>query len=155
MKYILFPLTLFLFACFVEHKAKYELPLTWPKNFSIKVYEGGGMNNESNNISFSKNSCQYILMKEGVKNSKNFKLSDKQLNEVLAKLISFNVDKIQSQKSDEIIHDKETKSICFYTGLNQDRCIETGATMLILPKHSINFNNSFNYLLALAEEKSK
>ncbi len=147
----LFILTGFIFcSCF---NTKYELPKTWDKNFSIVLYQGGGMNYESTNILFSYDSCKYVEMNEGVHKITRFKLSDKSRNAILKKLTGFNVESMETQKTAELINDKETTSICFQNASKKDHCISTGATTQIERKYVVDFYKAYQYLLALAKEK--
>ncbi len=152
--FLVFILSYFFIACAIAPKKEYKLPNTWDKNFSITLYEGGGMAYESTNILFSLDSCKYVQMNNGVYKIKRFKLSAKEREEVLLKLNSFNVGTIETAKVQGLIHDKETNQICFITKPQSQYCIETGATTQIKEKYQQNFNLTYSYLTALAISKT-
>lgn len=153
--FLIFTLSYFFIACTITPKKEYKLPNIWDKNFSITLYEGGGMVYSSTTILFSFDSCKYVKMNEGVNNIKRFKLSAKEKEEILIKLNSFNVNAIETAKTQGVIHDKETTQICFISNPQNQHCLETGATIQIKEKHQQNFNNAYTYLMALATLKTK
>ena len=151
--FLIFSLSYFFLACAITPKREYKLPSIWDKNFSITLYQGGGMEYASTNILFSFDSCKYVHMNNGVNKIKRFKLSAKEKEEVLIKLNSFNVGDIETTKTQGLIYDIETTQICFISKPQNQHCLETGATIQIKEKHQQNFNNSYNYLTALAISK--
>lgn len=152
--FLIVALSYFFIACIYTPNIEYKLPSIWDKNFSITIYEGGGMAYESMSILFSFDSCKYVQMNNGINKIKRFKLSAKEKEAVLIKLNSFNAGAIETTKTQELIHDKETNQICFVTNTQSQHCLETGATIRIKEKYQQNFNNTYNYLTALAISKT-
>jgi len=152
MKHLLTPFAAILLSCSCKN---FELPKNWGKNFNITLYEGGGMNYESTTIYLSTDSCKYVRMEDGKDDIKRFKLSAKEQEEVSAKLNSFNVGSIESIEQKGLAHDKETNRLCFYLNAKEQHCVESGATININKKCREDFNNAYQYIIKLANEKSK
>lgn len=131
--------------------ANYTIPKTWTKDFTITVYDGGGMAYESTNITYTYDSCTYDRMEEGVHDVKTFKLSDADRAAVLAKLREYKLDQVKSSKLKGIAYDKPTTKIC--TGQKSgSKCIESSASTRI-SSNADGFYKAYDYLVAFASKK--
>lgn len=165
MKYFLIPITILLFNCSgpktntgsgnTDKPEEFIMPAIWAKDFSVTFYEGGGMAYESTNIFLFADSCRYVEMENGMDSIKRFVLTAKEKEDVLAKLRSFNVDKIETVDLEGTVYDKETTRICFANGFKQSHCIETGATQGINEKNKGDFYKAYSYIIELAKSKTK
>ncbi|MBA3682183.1 MAG: hypothetical protein H0W73_13645 [Bacteroidetes bacterium] len=165
MKYIFIPFAILLFNCSgskpktgnetTEKPEEFVMPATWAKDFSITFYEGGGMAYESTNIFLFADSCRYVKMESGVDSIKRFVLTPKEKEDVLAKLKSFNADKIETIDLEGTVYDKETSRMCFANGFKQSHCIESGATQGIKEKTKGDFYKAYSYIVELAKTKTK
>ncbi|MBA2612553.1 MAG: hypothetical protein H0U95_11315 [Bacteroidetes bacterium] len=165
MKYLIIPFVALLFSCSNPVKdtkttenaygtGEFILPKTWDKGFSISLYTGGGMINESENILFSADSCFYHHSVNNVDSTKRFTLTPKEKEEILTKLGTFKVGAIENITT-PITYDKETNSMCFTNLPQESYCLETSATKEIKESDVPNFNGAYSYLWQLALTKSK
>jgi hypothetical protein len=129
------------------------LPTTWTKDFSISLYTGGGMLNESLTIDFNYDSCKYVEKKGDEKNIVAFQLNENQKNELLEKMKSFHADEIHSRKTEGITYDKESNDICFHN--KTEFCISDGAASDIEEKDIANYSGIYQYLLNFAKQKGE
>lgn len=127
------------------------LPATWTKDFSIGLYTGGGMLNQSLTIIFTYDSCQYVEKTGDKKKTIAFILTEKQKTEILEKMKSFHADEIHSRKTEGITYDKESNDICFRT--KKEFCISDGAASDIEEKDIANYSGIYQYLLNFARQK--
>lgn len=165
MKYLLIPITILLFSCGgskpttgngnTEQTEQFVLPASWTKDFNVTFYEGGGMAYESTNIFLFADSCRYVEMQGGVDSIKRFVLTAKEKEDLLAKMKSFNIEKIESVELPGVVYDKETTRMCFANGFKQSHCIETGATQSIKEKTEGDFYKAYSYIIELAKNKTK
>ncbi len=132
----------------VENKV---LPTTWSKDFSIYLYTGGGMQNESMTINFTYDSCKYVEKKGDEKKIIAFALTDLQRTEILEKMKSLQVDKIISKKTEDIAYDKESSDLCFHW--KTEFCLSDGATSEIVEKDVPNYSAAYQYLSNFAQRK--
>jgi hypothetical protein len=154
MKHLLIAITTLV--CFVSFKSdrnKNKLPETWNKDFSIKLYHGGGMLYQSTNLFLSKDSCVYNYMLKGKEDIKRFMLSDQEFEAVLKKMDSLNVGEIRAEEVMGVIHDKASSSICFIDKSNSTFCIGDGASSQLKGENLDRFSAAYDYLLALPEKK--
>jgi hypothetical protein len=151
MKYL--SILLILLSCSPTEK-KYELPPDWNKDFSIKLYEGGGMRNQSKHVTFTYNKVELIETFPGDSAArKSFDLSDTGREEILKTLRSFNLGNITTREK-PFETDQESVSLCFLTKENNDFCLESGSkTEFVDPGGS--FGKAYSYLLGMAEKKGK
>ncbi len=124
----------------------------WPRNLSIETYEGGGMNPEWNTTFISMDSCYVISSREQLTNKYYFKLTQAELNKLLADLMRNRIDKLGTEEAKDIIYDKGTTSIT----ITLDRKIVTlgdGATERITEARKGDFFSSYELINALAKNK--
>ncbi len=141
------------FASFKSDRNKNELPKTWNKDFSIKLYHGGGMLYQSTNLFLSKDSCVYNYMLQGKKDIKHFMLSDQEFEAVLKKMDSLKVGEIHAEEVMGIIHDKASSSICFHDKSASTFCIGDGASSQLKGENLDRFSAAYDYLIELSEKK--
>ena len=153
MKNLFFILTLTIFCSFIIPSKNFELPTTWTNDFSINIYQGGGMINQSTKVIFRLDSLIYTEMKHSKKNVKRHKLTNDEKQEILAKVKQLNAEIISSAATN-LKHDKETTEICFNLSSNS-HCFSSGATEEVIEKYSKNFGDMYKYLLDFAKNKTK
>ena len=152
MKYIILLLLPVLSAC--SQSKDYVLPAKWEKDFKIHVYQGGGMNYESTNIWFRKDSCIYVEMENGRDSVMYFMPDDKILTEIIDSLRVFDVERMKTKSTGGIAHDMETTSICF-DKKGSEYCINVGATENVGEKYGRKFFDAFYYLKRKAAGRAK
>lgn len=148
-------LILFL-SCSADYSKKkhetFEIPSYWEKDFSVKLYEGGGMLPESTDIYFRTDSCFVNDFHDSFENHYAFLMLEKDKEELINYLKSKELTKIRTKPVKETIYDKGTISICL-SKADQQFCLEEGATMNIHEKDYPAFMSAYQHLTDFAWNK--
>jgi hypothetical protein len=127
------------------------IPATWEKDFSIELYTGGGMVNQSTTITYRYDSAIYNHKIQNMDSVKSFALTEEDRKTILTELKLLNLDKVQSVDLDHIVYDKETVRICL-TNTAKDFCLDEGSsTEIIDPDKS--FTGAWHYLEKMIMER--
>jgi hypothetical protein len=140
--------------CMQVQGHNYELPKTWEKDFSIELYTGGGMRNQSSKVTFSFGRCTYVEMKDDVNTTKGFDLTSADREAILKKLQALNLGKIKTKNNKQIVLDQETSSLCFLTAGRADFCLDDGASTGVDDPAGA-FGAAYHYLWDMAIKRSK
>jgi len=151
---ILIPLV-FICWSFTSGFKSYKLPINWENDFSIKLYNGGGMYYGSTTIVFDSAGVVYTKMDHGKVNEEKFKLSENEKIEILKQLKKLKVDNIKTKATPGITHDKATTSICFLNKGNANYCIASSASSEIEDEYKNNFSDAWSYLSGIVKSKTK
>jgi hypothetical protein len=135
--------------CSCGSKKESPIPEKWGKDFSISIYTGGGMLNESEGATFSHDSCIYIKKEGSTSEKKAFGLSEANRKEILKQLHELRTDMIRTDTVKDIIMDKETTYICF-DGVKQF-CYSDGASVTIHPEDREIFGRTYQFLMDIAK----
>ena len=146
---------LFVLSSFKQNFDPFHLPTTWEKDFSIKLYNGGGMYYGSTTVVFNSSGVIYTKMDQGNEVVKTFELSEDEKNAILKQLKLLKVDSIKSKTKDGITHDQATTSICFLKEVNTTYCASKGATTEIEEEYKNNFSETWDYLCGIVKSKTK
>jgi hypothetical protein len=155
MKKLLLLIPLFIFCSFSINFDTYKLPTNWDEDFSIKLYNGGGMYYGSTTVVFNSSGIIYTKMDQGNEVVKTFKLSENEKNAILKQLKLLKVDSIKTKTKNGITHDQATTSICFLKDVNTNYCISKGATTEIEEEYINNFSETWDYLCGIVKSKTK
>lgn len=131
----------------------FDLPMVWPNDFTITLYQGGGMRYASTKLVLRADSGIYTEMENGKDVIKKFALLKGDKETILKQLKKLNVESIKTEKINGIVYDKETTQICFEEGVKFNHCFASSATEEIKKSHSKNFFDAYNYLLNFAQTK--
>ena len=155
MKNLIFILTLTILCSCINSAKNFDLPTTWTKDFTISIYDGGGMMYASTKVLLTTDSIVYTEMENGKDDIKKHKITAEDQKQILEKLKRLNVEYFISEGTDYVICDKGTTEICFKINKDKTLCVASGATEEIREKYSKDFYDTFNYLLNFAKNKTK
>ncbi|MDX2173069.1 MAG: hypothetical protein SFY56_08115 [Bacteroidota bacterium] len=155
MKKLIILIPFLVFSSFTQKLDSFQLPKAWEKDFSIKLYNGGGMYYGSTTVVFNSSEVIYTKMDHGNEVVKTFKLSENEKNEILKQLKLLKVENIKTKTKNGITHDQATTSICFLKDVNNNYCISKGATTEIEEEYKSNFSETWDYLCGIVKSKAK
>jgi hypothetical protein len=127
------------------------LPAVWDKDFSITLYEGGGMINRSTHITYTYDSCIYDYQQNKSVSTKNFALTATDRETILTKLKSLKLEKLKTAQHKHAIPDKGTVSLCFING-SRKLCLEDSASGRVIDTEGA-FTTAYQYLKELAMKR--
>ena len=131
----------------------YEVPVTWTNDFTIELYNGGGMSPGFTRLFLSTDSCVFRGMYNNKMNVKRFSLTAADKSEILNKLQLFKLGSVKIKKDIGPAYDKSTTSICFTGGGKANYCIQDSANSEIEDADKNRFRDAYNYIYTKAQKK--
>jgi hypothetical protein len=129
----------------------FVLPSVWSKDFTISIYDGGGMQDVALNIKFTYDSCHSVIRTGTIKKNKSFALTRAYREQILKKMRELKVGQIRSKRSEGVTMDKGTTEICFT--IKKEYCLEDTGSTQILDEDRENFFGAYAFLENFAKEK--
>jgi hypothetical protein len=125
----------------------------WTKEMELSAYHGGGMRPESKKVFINDSICSYIHWNMPANDTFSFRLSKKELDDLLKEINKIRFTRIISGQTSSVIYDKPTTSVTFkWSGKKHE--VSDGASQRIIKGNAAGFFTLCNYILSLAEKKS-
>ena len=127
------------------------IPAEWSKDFRIVVYSKGGKQDIDTKITFTNDVCQYSVKKDSQSKRSQFKITESERKEILAKLLELKVNEIRLIKSEKRVKAKNSNGFCLYG--NKTLCLEDSGESSIHEEDRTNFHLAYQYLITFAAQK--
>ncbi len=128
------------------------VPESWGKDFTISLYTGGGMLNESSKVEYTHDSCVHIEQKNEEIKRKGFALTEADRSTILNRLRELSFYDIKEDTTHHaIIYDKETVNICMYNA--EEFCVSEGSIAETDKKGMEHFSAAYRFLFDFAGSK--